>query len=70
MAAIVLFSARPKLGGSRERTPHSDDLSVAFSTWVASNPFQGQILALFFKVLKGLGRDFFIPAAYSDPVVF
>ena len=67
LAATVLFSARPKFG-STERTRHSDDLSVALSTWVASNPLQGQMLALFFEVLKGLGHDSFISAAYSDLV--
>lgn len=67
LAAIVLFSARLKFS-STERTRHSDDLPVALSTWVASNPLQGQMLSLFFKVLKELGHDSFIPAAYSDPV--
>lgn len=46
LAAIILFSTRPKFN-STERTRHSDDLSVTVSTWVVSNLLQGQMLALF-----------------------
>lgn len=67
VAAIVLFTARPKFS-STERTLHSDDPSVPLSTWVASNPLQGQMLALFFNILKRLCHYSFIPAAYCDLV--
>lgn len=67
LAAIILFSACPKFS-STKRARHSDDLSVVLATWVAANPLQGQMLALFFQVLKELGHDCFIPAAHSAPV--
>ena len=66
LAAIILFSARPKFSSIQKAV-------ILMLSLLLSLPGWHQIHAkakcwLCSSVLKGLGHDSFIPAAYSDPV--